>query len=523
MKPRLVLSALSALAALGLLAGCGGEGSSSGADPVDVAPAGAVLYIEGVVQPAGKLKLNVEAVVEKVSGKEDLVGYYIGLAEVSANEGTEPFDFEKEIQPWLGERIGFAFRRFDGDEPTGGVAAVQTTAPDATAEFVDGHANLLLETSRSDDVEDKSYEGVDYKLDSDGGDVVGIVGDLLVFSEEEKDFKAAVDASAGDSLGDEDRYQQAIEGSTEGSLADVYVDVGGLLDASGDEIDPQARQVLEGAGIDPSDATAVASVVPGSDTVEIDISSDLAGEEPPSGDPSKLLGTLPADSFAAFGVAGFGEQLREAVDSLDESGIPGEIPPNKLKSSLKEAGVDLDQISGSIEDAGVFAQGASENALGGALVLTTDESKQAANTVSNIGLLLRASNTPGVTAVTGKASGFSVRDEELGRKPLVVVAKGDRIAIAYGLPAALQGVAGGGKTLSALPAYKEAVASLGGTPIAAFVDGPAALALAKALVPKSEEGFGQAVPYLGKIASLALGSSSEGDLATAKLIVGLEK
>ena len=55
----------------------------------------------------------------------------------------------------------------------------------------------------------------------------------------------------------------------------------------------------------------MASVIPGTDQIEIDLSSDLGGEKPPSGDVSELLGTLPADSFAAFAASGFGEQLKK--------------------------------------------------------------------------------------------------------------------------------------------------------------------------------------------------------------------
>lgn len=40
----------------------------------------------------------------------------------------------------------------------------------------------------------------------------------------------------------------------------------------------------------------------------MEISSDLGGQEPLSGDPSELLGSLPADSLAAFAVSGFGSQ-----------------------------------------------------------------------------------------------------------------------------------------------------------------------------------------------------------------------
>ena len=129
-----------------------------------------------------------------------------------------------------------------------------------------------------------------------------------------------------------------------------------------------------------------------------------------------------------------------------------------------------------------------------------------------------------MTAVSGKASGFSIHSAELGPKPLVVAAKGERIAIGYGLPAALQGLsAESSATLSDSPGYKEAVAALGSTPISGFVDGPAALRLAESLVPPSEQGFQEAKPYLAKVGYIALGSGSSGDLATAKLIVGFGK
>ncbi|HEX9640521.1 MAG TPA: hypothetical protein VGB13_04335, partial [Candidatus Krumholzibacteria bacterium] len=113
---------------------------------------------------------------------------------------------------------------------------------------------------------------------------------------------------------------------------------------------------------------------------------------------------------------------------------------------------------------------------------------------------------------------------ELGSKPLVVVSKDDRIAIGYGLPPTLEAVGGSsGATLADTPAYKDAVAALGDTPIGFFVDGAAALRLAESLVPRSETGFQDAKPYLKKIDSIALGSGSEGDRVTAKLLVGLEK
>src|SRR5262249_32262125 len=156
---------------------------------------------------------------------------------------------------------------------------------------------------------------------------------------------------------------------------------------------------------------------------------------------------LPGEAFAAVASGGFGEQLGKTLDRLDENGIPGQLGPHELKKSVSRLGFDVDKIASSFEDVGIFASGTGKADLGGALVLTPKDSSEAATAIKTIGLLVRQSGTPGVTALSGKASGFSVRSAELGPRPLVVATEGDRVAIGYGLPQTLRGLSGGGPTL----------------------------------------------------------------------------
>jgi hypothetical protein len=516
---RLALILASALAAFAL-AGCGGGGDSgSGESPAALAPPQAPVYIEVSVRPEGELKANVEALARSIGGIDDLGGLVVEELERSATDSGEKFDYDREVAPWFGQKAGIFLDKYDGDDFTQYGIAVQTTDADATRAFVD-------KQSKSDDgpAEDGSYEGVDYKVERDDRTAVGVIDDFLAFAEDEQTFKAMVDASGGDSLDDDATFADTFDAAA-GSFADVFVDVGGLIEQSGGTIDPDAQQFLDSAGIEAEEATAVASLIPGSDQIEIDLSGDLGGESPPSGDAAGLLGSLPADSFAAVASAEFGKRFEEAIDQIDANGIPGEIPKGKLKSGLKEAGIDLERIAGSIEDLGVFATGSNESSLGGAAVLTTKDATEATNTVSNLGLLLRGSGVPGVTAISGRLSGFSIRSDDLGPKPLVIAAQGERIAIAYGLQAARKALAAGsGQTLADSAVYKEAVSSLDGTPISGFVDGPGALKLADALIPADQrEGFLEAKPYLEKIAYLAIGAGASGDQATAKLIAGIGK
>jgi Protein of unknown function (DUF3352) len=517
MMSRPAFAALALAALIAVVAGCGG--GSSGSKVADLAPPGTPVFVEGVVRPTGELKSNTEAIAEQIAGVGNLGDFVVEELESSAREDGEPFDYATEVEPWLGERAGVFFERLQDDDLSGLGVIVESTDSAATQEFIDTQVEASDETYR-----EGSHEGVEYQLGGSEDNAIGVIGDFLVIAEDEKIFGEMVDASEGDSLAGEDTFANAIAAASEGSLADVYVDVGELIDQSGGEIDPQARQILRNAGIDPSEATAVASVVPGAEQVAIEFSSDLAGQEAPTGDAAELLGSLPGNAFAGLAVSGFGEQVKEAIDSLDEEGIPDAVPPGELKKGLKELGIDLESLADSLQDAGAFAVGHSEASLGGALVLTTTGSG-GTEAVSNIVRLLRGVNVSGVTVLKGKYKGFSVRSDDLGDKPLVVAAKEGRIAIGYGVPPTLSALLSGsgeGKTLSDLPAYDDAVSALGGTPIAGFADGPAALRLADALIPSTDDDFEEAKRYLKSIRFLALGSATQDDLATAKLIVGLK-
>jgi len=517
MRSRLFLALPVAVVAIAILGGCGSSSSSS--DVATLAPPGAPVFVEGQLQPEGELKSNVDAIAKQVAGVDNLGDYIVEELESTVEDEGESLDFEEEVEPWLGEHGGVFFERLEGEDFSGTGVLVESTDTEATQDFIDQRVEQSDEQYKA-----SSYEGADFQVGGSEGHAIGVVGDFLVIAEDEEVFKEVVDASDGESLGGEDNFTEAISAASDGSLADVYADVGKLIAQNGSQISPTARQILQNAGIDPSEATAVASIVPGSEQISVDLSSDLGGQEAPTGDASSLLGELPAEAFAAFAVSGFGKQLEQGIDSLDAEGIPGTVPPHQLKKGLKQLGIDLEGVADSLQDAGLFAVGNDKASLGGALVLSTKGS-QVTEAIASVGLLLRSVHVAGVTALSGKYSGFSIRSEELGDKPLVVAAKEGRLAIGYGLAPTVAGLtsgSGNGKTLSEVPAYEDAVASLGDTPISGFAAGPAALRLADALVPNSDEGFEKAKKYLKSISFLALGSASQGELATARLIIGIK-
>lgn len=518
MKLRLVLPALLAALAALLVIGCGGgdDDGSNGTDPAGVAPAQVPVFIDFMLRPEGETKADIDALAKEIAGVDNLGELIVEQLGSSASGDGGEFDFDKEVEPWLGDQGGLFLQEYEDEDFEGFGAAIQTSDEGAARDFV----NQQVEAG-DEDFEDGSYKGVDFKVQEDET-TIGVFDGLFVFAEDEAIFREMVDASNGDNLAGEEAYTSTTSDLPGDSAADVFVDIGALIEEAGDEIDSDTQLFLDTVGIEPKEATAVASLIPGSDHIEIDLSTNVSGENPPSGDASELLGTLPGTSVGALSSAEFGDRFNEGIDQIDKEGIPGEVPPDKLKKTLKEAGIDLESIAGSIGDAGLYVTGNSESTLGGALVMETDNANQAKNTVSNVGLFLRKANVSGVTAVNGKASGFSIRSSDLGRQPIVVVAKGDRIVVGYGLASALSAFEESSKPLSDLPEYQEAVSALGDTPISIFVNGPPALKLADALVPADDEDFEEAKPYLRKIDYLALGSEASGDLSTARLIVGIK-
>lgn len=517
-KLRLVPFLLLATFAALVVAGCGGsdDGGGDGTDPASVAPAGAPVFIGVTIRPEGEAKTNIEALAQRIAGVDDLGGLIVEELENSASDDGEELDFEKEVEPWLGDEAGIFLQEYEDEDFEGYGAAIQTSDEEEARDFV----NKQIEADE-EEAKDGSYEGVDFKVEEDET-AIGVFDGLVVLAEDEAIFKEMVDASNGENLAGEEAYANATSDVPSDSAADVFVDIGGLIDEAGEEIDSDAQLFLDSLGLEPDEATAVASVVPGSDHVEIDFSTDISGENPPSGDASELLGSLPGTAVGALASAEFGKRFNEGIDQIDKEGIPGSVPPNQLKKTLKEAGIDLEAIAGSIGDVGLYVTGNSEKTLAGALVMETEEESEAQNTVSNVGLFLRKAGISGVTKISGEASGFSIRSPELGRQPVVVAAKGNRIAVGYGLASVGSAFEESGKTLADSAAYKDATGILGGTPIAMFVNGPSALNLADALMPAGDEDFEAAKPYLQKIEYLALGSEASGDLATAKLIVGLK-
>lgn len=522
-SPRKLSAALVLLAALlaaVLVAGCGGGSSSGGGgeDPARLAPTDAPVYVEANLAPDSEEADNLNELADTVVGIDDIGEFITDELEKSALGEGEKFNYEEEVEPWLGEKAGLYFSEIEGGDLSGLGAAVETTDAGEAEEFIE---KRIEEGDEGPDEEE--FEGHKFWISDSEGTAIGIVGEDLVIGETKTQFEEMVKASEAEGLSEAPKFTKAIEAAGETGVGRVYVDIGGLIKAEGSRIPPETEAFFSITGIEPSEATAVVSAVPHSEALEIDVSTD-ATNAVQSGDASALLESLPATAVAGLASPEVGKSLGESFEELDKKGVPGQIEPGELGPGLKSAGIDIESLAESLGDVAAFAEGSSAANIGGALEIETKNASEAQNTVSNLGLLLRATRTPGVTPLSGNLTGFQVSTPELGEQPLIVGTSGEKIVIAYGSKAAAQALRSQSKTLGSTADFEAAKSGLGSTPISLFVDGGPTLKLVKGILsPEEAAEFSGAEPYVEKISYIGAGSETKGDATNAKIIIGLHK
>jgi hypothetical protein len=493
------LRALTALclASLALIASGCGSGSGSAGDPASVVPDSSFLYAEATIDPQGSQEEAVRSILADLPGTgapqdrlEDLI------RDAVRKDKSTKVDWDKDIKPWLGDRVGAfvagnAASFAQGDIP--GAFLVATTD--------DGAARAALEKDKDPGAAHKRYRDVQYIVETDHGDVTaeGVVDGFLV-SGSDAGMRAVIDASKGSTLADSDRFKKAVDEVPDEHVGFAYVGafLGRLLAGRPLVITARAENqalIFEGRSI------------------------PTGGLVKSSGDPASLLEKLPASSWAALALPGFGDGIRAGV-----AAVAGALGGQQgLAEQLRAAtGLDLERdLLSWIGDVGIFVDGDSKDTVGGGLLVKSKDPAASKQALTKIAAAV-AKNDPTTRVAAARvpgAFGYQLQPKDEPR-PIFMVQRADEVALTYGESEARAALSGGG--LSGSPDFKRAAEGLGeGYATAFYLAAPPVLRLAESLGASGKD-YEAAKPYLTILDYLVAGSAGDGDQKSARLRIGFK-
>lgn len=483
-----------------LLAGCGASSGGSGsgdADPAQVMPASTALYVEGVVRPEGEQRDNADALLDRFLGGRTLEDIFDDSVKDSGRGQT----YAKDVEPWLGQRIGIAVTNLGADS-SGFVAGVAVRDTDKAAAFVERNRK---------GADKKSYQDTDYYRDDDT--FFGLSGDYILIAQDEAQLKRAVDAGEDKSLGDSERFQRAVGELPEERLGALYLDFkdfGKLIRA-----DPDAG-AAGGAVFDKlfagaAPVTAALTAQPDAATIESRVSKSftknlgglgLLG----AGASTPLVREAPQDSIAVFGSPDVGSALKSGLETF-----AGAFGGAALTGSLEQqTGINLERdLFSWIGDVAVFVRGEAVEALSGAVVIEVTDKAAARAAVPRLvaaakrnGAAVRAASVPGAAqAFAAPIPGAPA--------PVVLAQGGDRVVVAFGERAAEDGLRAS-STIADSGLYDRAKAAVDDLDPSLILDAPAIVKLIEQTA-QGDPDFAQAKTYLDQLDLVATGAEEDGD------------
>jgi Protein of unknown function (DUF3352) len=451
LRRRLVLLVVMLAGVAAAVAGCASAGGSGGAtDPAALVPASAPLYAEAVLGGDGKEQSDAQAALARILRTSDPRGELVRLFD----RGN--VDFARDIEPWLGDRVGAAALAFGGRAAEHVVVA--DSRDDAAAQAA---LSRLLPGAAS-----RSYRGVDYRVATGRRGFAAAVVDHSVVLGTENGLKAAIDASKGESLAETDALKQARDKVRQERSAFLYVDVAGVLRAAlsaaggqGAQLAPLVEPIAQAL---PKTIAAALDAEP--DRLRIDSAAFGAGAgSGPAASGADALAALPSDAWLGVGVGDLGGRANAFLDRVSAGGGLAAVGVQALLDQAQQTlGLDIRRdLLAWMGDASFSVAGTSATDTRTALVIASKDPAATARAVRALEPLARGRGDVAPLQAAGVTEGFTVRRAGSDGE-LLVAATSDRLVLAVGRPAATrQALAAPTARLADAPAFQAAAAKLG--------------------------------------------------------------
>lgn len=556
-----VLVAGAALVALAA-PGCGDDDGGSAGGPAGVVPAEAPLYAESVIRPEGEERETIERVIADAAGEDDPGAYVVEQLNEAAAEEDSDFTYEQDIEPWLGERAAVFFADADAllDEEASSAAQEGCIPPDSTidpseslgeelgetcvAEEDDlNNAVLVIETTdaeaaraavekaadeESDDPpEEASYEGVEYRVDSDGM-AAGVVEGFVVAGAEDG-LKAAIDVSGGEpAIAESEELATTLADVGESPTASLYLDTPELIEAAErrGELDAQTRAGLDLSFGQVTEGPVALAADVGSEGIAVTSSTGAARGDAGIAQ-SALLDEVPAEAWLAVGASDLGERVSEYLEALADA-APGQFDLDRIRDEFRrQSGFELEDLYRPLGDLSIFVTGASPLELRGAVLVETSDPDASADLLES--LAERASQegeqvSPLDVSGLEDATGFSIQPPGAPAE-IHVFQMDDRVIAVYGDDAAAEiADPSGAEALVDSDSFTAAKEALGeGFELGTYLDTETVAELVASIPASSGEVTPEQVADgIDAFDFLVAGVRTEGDRRIGRLLLGLD-
>jgi hypothetical protein len=494
------------------VAGCGGGSSSSGgtgdADPAAVVPAAAAFYGELTVRPTGDVKANVESLAKKVTGTADPGQKLVALLDKSLSSSGR--SFKKDIDPWLGNKVGVAVTGLRGSNPD---YVIVLDAKDT------GKGIATLKKSAKKVVERK-YKGVTYLYNAtENQAAVAEKGTVSIGTETA--IRAVIDVDKGaDALADSTNLKKARDNADPKALGFFYADPAGLLNLAASSNPLLGSQASSLQGLLGSAKPLTATLTAQPDALRLQTAVESAKAAKANSEAADTVAALPDGSVLALGFGTIGSQASQGVAQVQKL---GGIFAGVLGQFTAITGLDLQRdVLSWMGKGGLFVRAKGLADIGGALVVdTSSEQKTTAFIASARRLITQFGGSQGLklTPFSGSgAKGFSLKISQLPF-PIIVATGGGKFVVAVGESSVAQALKPTGK-LGDDPQFKATATQLGTKPIF-YVDLKSLVGFAQ-LALGNDATFKQAEPYLTALTALAAGSDVSGKTVKTSLVVGVK-
>jgi Protein of unknown function (DUF3352) len=506
---RAALSAAALLAAAVIAACCGSGPGAGGTDPAALVPASAPVYVEAVVRPDGAQAADADGALRRILRTTDPGAELVEMIDRAGRD--KGLTWARDIEPWLGERVGAAMPSAGGGRSDGIVVAASTdddAAGDALAKLIPGGR-------------ERGHRDVDVRVAPEGDHAGAVLEGALVLGSE-AGVKAAIDASKDDALGETDRLEQARAAVDDERQGFLFIDTERALRASLGAAGDTAQQSIAPF------LAAVAKALPTTIAAGIDAEPDALHVEsaalggtakPAGGDGSAALAALPGDAWLGLGIGDLGASLANTLDAVGSSGgLTGVGLELALRQAGQRLGLDIrrDLLSW-MGAAGVFAAGERRSDRRAGIVVTSKDPAATRRAIPKLRALARrdAGDRVRTLRAAGVDEGFVVRGSG-DETDVYVVAAGDRFAITTGEGSLSQALRPSGR-LGDAPALQAAASKLrGGVKASFFVD----VQRARAMKPQAARGR-HARRALRAIEAIAGGTLRDGDTTRGRAVATL--